>query len=112
MNIEGTYTLQASPADVWSCLMDQQKLRKAIPGLEQLEVLGENTYVVTTHISLTPLMGSYHGQITVTEQQFPYQYQIAITGEGRQSTISGTGHIQLSELGENTVIAYKGTLNL
>src|SRR5712691_2323438 len=106
MDIEGTYTLQASPADVWNCLMDQQKLRKAIPGLEQIEVLGEDTYAITMHISLTPFMGSYQAQVTVTEQQFPYQYQIAIAGEGQQSSISGSGNIQLSELGENSEVVY------
>ena len=37
MEIEGTYTLQASPEEVWQCLMDTQVLRSAIPGVEQLE---------------------------------------------------------------------------
>src|SRR5436309_12438179 len=112
MDIEGTYTLQASPEDVWQCLMDQQVLRRAIPGVEQLELIGENKYNITVHIRQTPLIGTYHGHATVTEQHYPYYYTIAIEGEGGPGTISGEGVVHLNERDENTVVAYKGILNL
>ena len=112
MDIEGTYTLQASPEDVWQCLMDQQVLRRAIPGVEQLELIGENKYNITLHIRQTPLIGTYHGHATVTEQRYPYYYTIAIEGEGGPGTISGEGVVHLNERDENTVVAYKGTLNI
>jgi carbon monoxide dehydrogenase subunit G len=112
MDIEGTYTLQASPEDVWKCLMDQQVLRRAIPGVEQLELIGENKYDITLHIKQTPLIGTYHGQATVTEQHYPYYYNIAIEGEGGPGTISGEGVVHLNCRDENTVVAYKGTLNI
>jgi uncharacterized protein len=112
MDIEGTYTLQASPEDVWQCLMDQQVLRRAIPGVEQLELIGENKYNITLHIRQTPLIGPYHGQATITEQHYPYYYSIAIEGEGGPGTISGEGVVHLNERDANTVVAYKGILNL
>ena len=112
MDIEGTYTLQASTEDVWQCLMDQQVLRRAIPGVEQLELIGENKYNITVHIRQTPLIGTYHGHATVTEQHYPYYYTIAIEGEGGPGTISGEGVVHLNERDENTVVAYKGTLNI
>jgi len=112
MDIEGTYTLQASPEAVWQCLMDQQVLRRAIPGLEKLEVLAEHSHAITLYIRHAPLIGSYHGQVTLTEQHYPYYYRIAVEGEGPQSTISGEGMIHLNARDENTIIAYKGTLNL
>ena len=112
MDIEGTYTLQARREDVWRCLMDQQVLRRAIPGVRRLEALDEWRHGVTLEVQQTPLMGAYHGQVTVTEREYPTRYQIAFEGEGRQSTISGYGVIQLSTLGENTIVAYKGTVNL
>ena len=112
MDIEGTYTLQASPEDVWQSLMDQQVLRRAIPGVEQLELIGENKYDITLHIRQTPLIGTYHGQATVTDQHYPYYYNIAIEGEGGPGTISGEGVVHLNVRDENTVVAYKGTLNI
>jgi len=112
MEIEGTYTLQASPQDVWSCLMDQQALQHAIPGAERLEALGEDTYDIAMHIGSSPLAGFYHGHVTVTERQYPSSYHLTIECEGSQRTINGEGSIHLNEHGENTIIAYKGTLHL
>jgi len=112
MEIEGTYTLQASPQDVWSCLMDQQALQHAIPGAERLEALGEDTYDIAMHIGSSPLAGFYHGHVTVTERQYPSSYHLTIECEGSQRTINGEGSIHLNERGENTIIAYKGTLHL
>src|SRR5579883_3359392 len=97
MKIEGTYTLQASPDHVWDSLMDPQVLRDTIPGVEKLEKLDGNTYEATIQIKHAPLKGSYHGHITITDQQFPRQYCITIRGEGRQTQFSGNGHIQLDE---------------
>ncbi len=112
MDIEGTYTLQAPPEEVWDCLKDQQVLRRTIPGVERIEALSEEKYAVAIHVGATPLTGSYQGQITVTERQPPYYYRIAIEGEGQQSSINGVGDIHLSSQGENTIVSYKGKLNL
>ncbi len=112
MDIEGTYTLQALPEDVWNCLMDRQALRQAIPGVEHLEALGENKYAITLHIGHAPLVGLYSGHVTITDQQYPYYYSLSIEGEGRQSRMHGEGIVHLSGRGENTIVAYKGSLNI
>lgn len=112
MDIEGTYTLQAPQEDVWHCLMDAQALRRAIPGVERLEVLGEYKHGITLDIRQSPLVGAYRGQVTVMERHYPSDYRIAFEGEGRQSTISGQGVVQLHTHGENTIVSYKGTVNL
>ncbi len=112
MDIEGTYTLQASPEDVWQALMDPQVLRRAIPGVEQLELLDEHAYDIVLHIKHAPLVGLYHGQIRITSTQYPSSYSFSVEGSGRQSKISGQGTIHLHSHGSNTIIAYHGTLNL
>jgi uncharacterized protein len=112
MDIEGTYTLQAPPEDVWQSLMDRQVLLRTIPGIEQLEQLDKDTYAIAIHIKQAPLIGTYHGYVTVTEQHYPYHYRLIIDGEGRQSTVSGNGAVHLSQRDSMTIIAYKGTLNL
>lgn len=112
MDIEGTYTLQAPQEDVWYSLMDAQALRRAIPGVERLEVLGEYKHGITLDIRQSPLMGAYRGQVTVLERHYPTDYSIMFEGEGRQTTISGQGMVQLHTLGENTIVSYKGTVNL
>lgn len=92
--------------------MDQQTLQHVIPGAERLEALGEDTYAIAMHIGSSPLAGFYHGHVTVTERQYPSSYHLTIECEGGQRTINGEGSIHLNEHGENTIIAYKGTLHL
>ncbi len=110
MNIEGTYTLQASPEDVWKSLMDRRILRHAIPGLEQLEVQDQNIYTVVMHIERAPLKGSYSGRVTVSDQDYPYQYRISMEGEGQQGPIASECIVRLDGYDENTVVVYKGSL--
>lgn len=111
MIIEGTYTLQVPPEAVGRCLMDEQVLRRAIPGVERLEKLDERSMRIAVHIDQEPPLGSFNGKITVTEQQYPYSYALAYEGVGTQTPYRGEGVVHLSGRGENTVVAYKGTLN-
>ncbi|GAC1620504.1 MAG: hypothetical protein NVS4B7_12570 [Ktedonobacteraceae bacterium] len=92
--------------------MDEQVLRQTIPGLIRLELLDEHKHDITLYIRQAPLLGRYAGQVTVTEQHYPYHYNLAIQGEGRQSTISGQGVVHLHKQGDNTIVAYQGKLNI
>ncbi len=112
MNIEGTYTLQAVAEDVWQCLMDPQVLLHTIPGIERLVQVKNDTYAVSLHVKNAPLIGTYSGTITITEQQYPYHYRLQIEGEGRQSSISGSGTVHLNGHDHYTIIAYTGTLTI
>ncbi len=110
MNIEGTYTLQALPEDVWKSLMDRRLLRHAIPGLEQLEVQGQNIYTLVLHIERAPLKGTYSGRATISDQDYPHRYRLSIEGEGQRGPLTGECIVRLDSYDENTVVVYKGTL--
>lgn len=112
MDIEGTYTLQAAPEDVWRCLMDQGVLLRIVPGIERLEQLDSDSYALALHIKYAPLLGTYHGRATISEQQYPYYFRMSVEDEGRPNTISGTGSIHLHKNDDKTIIAYTGTLSL
>jgi uncharacterized protein len=111
MDIEGTYTLQAAPEEVWASLMDLHTLRRTIPGIEQLERLGEDTYVFSMHIKHAPLRGSYSGHAIAVEQDYPFSYRMTVDGEGHPGNFYGEWTIELMAHDENTVVAYQGTLH-
>ncbi len=113
MEIEGTYTLQAAPEEVWQCLMDKQMLLGSVPGIEQLERLDKQTHALTIRIKYAPLMGTYHGRVTITDRQYPSYYRVVVIGEeGQQNTINGEGVVHLNRHDNTTVITYRGTLNI
>jgi len=112
MDIEGTYTLQAAPEEVWTSLMDIQTLKHTIPGIEQLEKLEENTYAFTMHIKHAPLRGSYSGHAVTAELEYPLSYQVSVDGEGIPGKFHAEWSIILRAHDEYTVVAYQGTLHL
>ena len=50
MDIQGTYTLPASPTEVWHYLLDTQLLQLTVPGIEHLEQVSEHTYAIAVNI--------------------------------------------------------------
>jgi carbon monoxide dehydrogenase subunit G len=110
MNIEGTYTLQVPPTEVWHSLLDRELLQDIIPGIETIEQVSENTYAVVFNIKHAPLEGTYQGQVTLSEQHSPYHCRLTFEGEGDHGTISGDGSLHLHEHNEATIIVYKGRL--
>ncbi len=112
MNIEGTYTLQAAPEEIWAGLMDLQTLRYTIPGIGRLERHEGDIYTFTMHIRHAPLRGAYSGRAAVLEQEYPLSYRMTVEGEGQAGKFHGEWAIELRPHNENTVVGYKGTLHL
>lgn len=108
MNIEGTHTLQAPPAEVWHYLTDQDILSSTLPGVKRMSPIGQDMYDIIVSMDNAPFTGSHHGQITISEQQYPYQFRLTATSDGKTS-LHGIGSIHLHEQAGKTIIAYKGT---
>jgi len=111
MDIDGTYTLQASPEVVWTLLMDIQTLQHSIQGIERLEQTGEDTFAFTLQIKHAPLRGSYSGNAVATKLEHPFSYHIRAEGEGSSGTFHAEWNITLTAHDENTVVAYQGSLH-
>ena len=112
MHIEGTYTLLAPPERVWHGMRDQQILLSAVPGMKQIEVLDERTFAISLTMDQEPFIGNCQGKITISEQQFPYHYRIALQGTNDQGQFRGEVSIHLQDRDDSTIIAYTGTVHL
>src|SRR5712692_4159697 len=52
MKLEGSYDVKAPRQKVWGAFLDPETLRKAIPGCEKLELIGNDEYKATLKIGL------------------------------------------------------------
>ena len=114
MDIAGTYTLQAPVEEVYQCLADAELVQQAVPGLERLEATGAFVYTFALRVKQAPLRGMYQGKITVQNASSPgsaTSYRFSIEGDGQHNPFEGTWNIRLNQQQENTVVAYRGTLN-
>jgi carbon monoxide dehydrogenase subunit G len=112
MHIEGTYTLLAPPERVWHGMRDQQILLHAVPGIKEIEALDERTFAISLTMNQEPFIGNYQGKLTISEQQFPYHYRIAIQGTNDQGQFRGEVSIHLQDRDHSTIVAYIGTVHL
>jgi carbon monoxide dehydrogenase subunit G len=112
MNIEGTYTLQAPPEEVWSGLMDQQTIQLALPGLERLKQTDAHTFAFAMQVRQAPLRGTYSGKAAVVEQTFPSTYKLSIKGDGQATDFQSDFAINLTPHAQHTVVSYQGNIQL
>lgn len=108
MNIEGTYTLQATTQTVWRCLTDRDILSQTIPGIQSISSLEKDTYDMTIAMATTLFAGSHHGIASFSEQHQPYHFRLMFTSDG-ETNLSGAGSVHLYARNHTTVVAYKGT---
>ncbi|MGH2481382.1 MAG: CoxG family protein, partial [Ktedonobacteraceae bacterium] len=110
MQIEGTYTLQAEPEEVWNCLTDPQTISSALPGLERLANVGKDRYAFAIQIRHAPLRGMYTGSATIVAQNDPSSCHLKIEEQARAFCCECDIH--LTAHNEHTVVSYQGTLQL
>lgn len=129
MEIEGTYTLQATPNEVWDCLADQQLWTHSDSGIEHVERTDAVTYLVTIRPNQAALSGTFTTHVTITEQHAPYYCRLTLVEDNTDDadnsdntdntdntsitppkTLNGYGILHLNQQENHTIVAYKGDI--
>jgi uncharacterized protein len=90
MKISGTATLQAPPPKIWTMLNDPAVLARAIPGCEQLEAMGPDSYRLTITTGVASIQGTYTGEVSLTDRQEPTSSRLAVDLAGAPGTLHAT----------------------
>ena len=98
MKICGSYTLEASPGEVWQRLFDPASLATLIPGCDRLEQLSADEYRGQMFLALPAVSGSFETYVKILEQR-PPRY-CCLQGEitGPTGIIAGTASFPLASL--------------
>lgn len=112
MQVEGSYTFNAPRDRVWQLLQDPQTLSHCLPGCQNFTEVGEGQYTATLRIGVAAIKGEYSAKVSLKDQRAPEHYVLAVEGGGRQGQIKGEGALDLTEQGEQTVVAYKGDVQV
>lgn len=113
MDISGSYTLYAPREEVWKALLDPETLKRAVPGCESLEPIGENEYAVRMNVGVAGVRGIYDGTLQVLDAQKPASYRMVVDGAGTRGILHGDGtlHLEAKDAG-TTVVRYTGQAQL
>src|SRR5437667_7632557 len=69
MKLEGSYDVPAPRQKVWDAFLDPKQLRKAIPGCEKLEALGNDEYKATLKIGVAAVKGTFEGKVRLSDKK-------------------------------------------
>ncbi|WP_299443300.1 carbon monoxide dehydrogenase subunit G [uncultured Phycicoccus sp.] len=95
MKLTGTSTLEATPAQVWSAILDPAILARCIPGCEALTTVGEDRYAMTVTAGVAAIKGTYTGEVALTDMDEPSSLTLRASGSGAPGTIDADVRVRL-----------------
>ena len=102
MELNATYSFDASVERVWHLLMDPEAVGKCLPGSRGLREIGPDRYEVELGLAIAAIAGSFKGTVAIEEKNPPQSYKLAVEGTGRQGFVKGFARIVLEPDGQRT----------
>lgn len=106
MKVAGSHTVKSPRQRVYDALQDPEVLARTLPGCQQLEVTGDDTYRATVTAGVASVKGTYTGSVVLLDRTAPESYRMKASGAGAPGTISADATIRLEDNGDGTVIHY------
>jgi uncharacterized protein len=106
MKLTGTATLHGPASEVWAALTDPAVLARTIPGCEQLEPAGPDSYHFTVTAGLASIRGTYTGQVALSQQHEPTSLVLTARCAGTPGTVATSILITLTPGGRMTEVSY------
>lgn len=102
MNISGETVLEAPVEQVWNAVLDPAVLVRTIPGCEQLQSTGENTYDMTVTAGVAAIRGTYAGTCELRDLQPHDSLVMKAEGAGAPGTISADVKVTFADTGDGS----------
>jgi len=112
MKLEGSYDVPAPRAKVWDAFLDPKQLKKAIPGCEKLEALGDDEYKATLKIGVAAVKGTFEGKVRLLDKKPPESYRLAAEGSGGPGFVKADTLITLTETDGGTRVSYSADVQV
>ncbi|HZP43500.1 MAG TPA: carbon monoxide dehydrogenase subunit G [Candidatus Binatia bacterium] len=108
MKVEVSHLLSHPIERVWRVLLDPDVLRRALPGIEQLEATGPDRFAVTMNLGVAAVKGRYTGTMEIVDQQPPTRYRLKGEGKGAPGWAKGLAELTLTSEDGGTRVVAKG----
>jgi len=108
MKVEGSYTMDAPRQRVFETLSNPEALQSCLPGCEKFDETAPGRYEVVLKAGIANVRGTFTGTVTLSNQQPPESYTLAVDGSFSGGFVKGTGNITLAEEDGKTRVNYLG----
>ncbi|HKP36837.1 MAG TPA: carbon monoxide dehydrogenase subunit G [Pyrinomonadaceae bacterium] len=110
MKVDATYEMNAPRERVYAALVEPDILRRAIPGCESLEKIGEDKYAAVLKAGVGAIKGTFKGEVRLEDMRPPEHYRIVVEGKGAVGFAKGSADFDLEEKDGGTLIKYSGEM--
>jgi uncharacterized protein len=112
MKLEGSYDVKAPRQKVWDAFLDPETLRKAIPGCEKLELIGNDEYKATLKIGVAAVKGTFEGKVRLLDKKPPESYRLGAEGSGGPGFVRADTLITLTDADGGTRVSYSADVQI
>lgn len=107
MEFEGSYYLDATPAEVWEALNSEEVLAQCIPGCETVERKDERSFTALVVLRIGPVKARFNGNVSIDELERHRLYRIEGEGKGGVAGFArGQAHLTLMPEDAGTRLSY------
>lgn len=115
MLIEETINIRAPVRKIWETMLNPTILISCVPGIENLEIVDENTYRAVLKTKVSVVTATFDTVINIINRQEPVYIKIVGEGKGRMGTgrVVFNQAVNLESVSINeTNVSYKLELNV
>jgi len=89
MEFENTFTVTAPIDEVWTAMLDVERVAPCMPGAQVIERTGDNSYKVAIRVRLGPISLVYNGNVEIVEQ-YPDDRRAVMRARAMESSGQGS----------------------
>ena len=108
MKLEATHRITAPLEAVWRKLMDPAVLRRAMPGCEIVEEVGQYRYRAVLKTGVGPVKGTFNGEVTLSDIVHEKGYTLTSRATSNVGFVEGVGRVQLESFAGETIVRFSG----
>jgi uncharacterized protein len=89
MEFDNTFLVAAPADEVWSAMLDVQRVAPCVPGARVVERTGDNAYKVAIKVKVGPVAMTYNGDVEIAEQD-PAAHRALLRARAKEARGQGT----------------------
>jgi 2-furoyl-CoA dehydrogenase large subunit len=111
LNTSGEVSVSAAPEEIFSILMDAQRLKHVIPGCESIEKTSTSSdrviYKCRSVIRIGVVKAGFDVMMEISDIRAPTGFSLKGSGSSPLGNLSGSGVVSLARIEEETRLSYR-----
>ncbi|MDR7079350.1 carbon monoxide dehydrogenase subunit G [Neobacillus niacini] len=107
MNLEGEAKFSMDVNQLWDSLLDEEILKKVIPGCHELVLKENGEYDVVLKLGVAAVKGEYIGKVKIEGVDKPNYYILHASGSGSPGHVEAQMHCRIFEMEGGSRLEWK-----